>query len=155
LTRHKHDLATYEPKRGAAPGKIAAPQLNRLRLLQVEVTKQYLSIRYTQRLAEAGLVASVGTTGDSYENAAAAASVQPRPRPGSSVDKGPCRNLTHVELALSEWVDWYNTRRLQSWRSYTPPVEYEQQHYRDHLEQQPPDRDNPASTRPGAIQSPL
>jgi len=63
---------------------------------------------------------------------------------------GPAGNLAHVELALSERVQWYNTRRLHSWCSYTPPVEYEQQHYRDHPDEAAADRDNPASTRPGA-----
>ena len=66
--------------------------------------------------------------------------------------QGPWRNLTHVELALSEWVEWYNTRRLHSWCSYVPPVEYEQQHYRDTPSRQPPDRDNQPSSRPEAIQ---
>jgi len=91
---------------------------------------QGLSIRYTQRLAEAGLVGSVGTTGDSFDNAAAEA-VFNLLKTEFVRRQGPWRNLTHVELALSEWVDWYNTRRLHSWCSYTPPVEYEQQHYRD------------------------
>jgi len=66
---------------------------------------QYLSIRYTQRLAQAGLVGSVGTTGDSYDNAAAEA-VFNLLKTEFVRRQGPWRNLAHVELALSEWVDW-------------------------------------------------
>jgi putative transposase len=89
---------------------------------------QYLSIRYTQRLAEAGALASVGSTGDSYDNAAETTIGLFKTeivKPG-----GPWRTLAQVELALAAWVDWYNQRRLHSACADTPPAEYEDRYYR-------------------------
>lgn len=91
---------------------------------------QYLSIRYSERLAEAGLVASVGSVGDSYDNAAAE-SVNGLLKTELVRHRGPWRNLDHFELALSEWVDWYNQQRLHGWCGQVPPAEYEHQYYRD------------------------
>lgn len=86
---------------------------------------QYLSIRYTERLADAGVVPSVGSVGDSYDNALAEAIdglrkaevIQPR---------GPWRSLEAVEYATLEWVDWFNNRRLLEPIGNSPPVEAEQ-----------------------------
>jgi transposase InsO family protein len=86
--------------------------------------KQYLSIRYTERLAEAGIESSVGSKGDSYDNALAetiiglykAEVIRPN---------GPWRSLEEVELATLEWVDWFKHRRLLEPIGYVPPAEFE------------------------------
>ena len=85
---------------------------------------QYLSIRYTERLAEAGVVASVGSRGDSYDNAMAE-SVIGLYKTELVHRKGPWRSLSDLELATLEWVDWFNNRRLFSAIGYVPPEEYE------------------------------
>jgi transposase InsO family protein len=93
---------------------------------------QYLSIRYTERLAEAGIESSVGSVGDSYDNALAetinglfkAEVIWPR---------GPWKNLDAVEYATLEWVDWFNNRRLLEPIGDIPPAEFEQAYY-DQLE---------------------
>jgi putative transposase len=89
---------------------------------------QYLSIRYTERLAEAGVESSVGSVGDSYDNALAEtiiglfkAEVIHR--------RGPWRTFDEVEYATLEWVDWFNNRRLLEPIGDIPPVEYEQAYY--------------------------
>jgi transposase InsO family protein len=95
---------------------------------------QYLSIRYTERLAEAGIESSVGSVGDSYDNALAetinglfkAEVIWPR---------GPWKNLDAVEYATLEWVDWFNNRRLLEPIGDIPPAEFEQAYY-DELERQ-------------------
>jgi putative transposase len=95
---------------------------------------QYLSIRYTERLAEAGIESSVGSVGDSYDNALAetinglfkAEVIWPR---------GPWKNLDAVEYATLEWVDWFNNRRLLEPIGDIPPAEFEQAYY-DQLEGQ-------------------
>jgi len=88
---------------------------------------QYLSIRYTERLAEAGVVASVGSRGDSYDNAMAE-SVIGLYKTELVHRKGPWRSLSDLELATLEWVDWFNNRRLFSAIGYVPPEEYEAGH---------------------------
>ena len=95
---------------------------------------QYLSIRYTERLAEAGIESSVGSVGDSYDNALAetinglfkAEVIWPR---------GPWKNPDAVEYATLEWVDWFNNRRLLEPIGDIPPAEFEQAYY-DELERQ-------------------
>lgn len=72
---------------------------------------QYLAIRYTERLAESGIEASVGSTGDSYDNAAAEA-LNKLYKKELIWRHGPWRGLDDVELATLEWVDWYNNSRL-------------------------------------------
>jgi putative transposase len=72
---------------------------------------QYLSIRYTERLADAGAVCSVGSRGDSYDNALAEA-VNGLYKAELIRKNGPWRSLEQVELATAEWVDWWNQRRL-------------------------------------------
>jgi putative transposase len=90
---------------------------------------QYLSIRYTERLADIGALASVGAKGDSYDNAAAEAQFGLY-KTELIRRRGPWRGLDHVEVATLEWVDWFNHRRLHSSCGNVPPAEYEQQHYR-------------------------
>ena len=89
---------------------------------------QYVSIRYTERVAEAGIEPSVGSVGDSYDNALAEtviglfkAEVIHR--------RGPWRNFEAVEFATLEWVDWFNTRRLLEPIGNVPPAEAEAGYY--------------------------
>ncbi len=90
---------------------------------------QYLSIRYTERLAEAGVDTSVGSVGDSYDNAMAetiiglykAEEIEP---------KRPWRNFEDVEFATASWVEWFNNRRLYGPIGDIPPIEYEEMYYR-------------------------
>ena len=91
---------------------------------------QYLSIRYTERLAEAGAVTSVGSRGDSYDNALAE-SVIGLYKAELVHRRGPWRGLDDLELATLEWVDWYNHRRLHSALDYLPPAEYQRNRERE------------------------
>ena len=97
---------------------------------------QYLCIRYTERLAESGIQASVGTTGDSYDNALAE-SIIGLFKTEVIRRKGPWRNLEMVEFATFEWVDWYNNRRLLTPIGDIPPAEYEAMYYQNQEEEQP------------------
>jgi putative transposase len=90
---------------------------------------QYLSIRYTERLAEAGIESSVGSVGDSYDNALAE-TVNGLFKTEVIRKRGPWRNLEAVEFATLDWVDWFNNRRLLEPIGNIPPVEYEQAYYR-------------------------
>ncbi len=91
---------------------------------------QYLSIRYTERLAEVGAVTSVGSRGDSYDNALAE-SVIGLYKTELVRRRGPWRGLDDLELATLEWVDWYNHRRLHGAIGNVPPAEYERGHERE------------------------
>jgi putative transposase len=86
---------------------------------------QYVSIRYTERLAEAGAVRSVGSRGDSYDNALAE-TVVGLYKTELIRRRGPWRNLEQVELATAEWIDWWNQRRLHGAIGHLPPAELEQ-----------------------------
>ena len=88
---------------------------------------QYLSIRYTERLAEAGIAPSVGSRGDSYDNALAE-SVIGLFKTEVIQRRGPWRSLEAVEFATLAWVDWFDTRRLLEPIGYVPPAEYEAQY---------------------------
>jgi putative transposase len=90
---------------------------------------QYLSIRYTERLAEAGIEPSVGSAGDSYDNALAE-SIIGRYRAEEIRRRGPGKGVEEVEFATLEWVAWYNTRRLLEPLGYVPPDEFERAYYR-------------------------
>ena len=85
---------------------------------------QYLAIRYTERLAEAGAVASVGSKGDSYDNALAE-SVNGLYKAELIWRGGPWRTADDVELATLAWVDWWNHRRLHGACGHLPPAEFE------------------------------
>jgi putative transposase len=85
---------------------------------------QYLSIRYTERLAEAGAVGSVGSRGDSYDNALAE-SINGLYKAEVIRRQGPWRSLEQVELATASWVDWWNHKRLHTAIGDVPPAEYE------------------------------
>ena len=90
---------------------------------------QYLSIRYTERLAQAGIERSVGSVGDSYDNALAE-TVIGLFKTEVIRRRGPWRNIDAVEFATLEWVDWFNKRRLLEPIGYLPPAEYEAAYYR-------------------------
>jgi len=85
---------------------------------------QYLSIRYTERLAEAGAVASVGSKGDSYDNAMAE-TVNGLYKAEVIWRRGPWKNVDEVEFSTLEWVDWFNNRRLLEPIGDIPPAEFE------------------------------
>jgi putative transposase len=89
---------------------------------------QYLSIRYSERLAECGIQASVGTTGDSYDNALAE-TINGLYKAEVIWRRGPWRNIEAVEYATLEWVDWFNNRRLLEPIGDVPPAEFEQMYY--------------------------
>jgi len=95
---------------------------------------QYLSIRYTERLAEAGIERSVGSVGDSYDNALAE-SINGLFKTEVIRRLGPWRNIDAVEFAVLNWVDWFNNRRLLEPIGYVPPAEYEEAWYRSHQSQ--------------------
>ncbi|WP_425565664.1 integrase core domain-containing protein [Pilimelia columellifera] len=88
---------------------------------------QYRAIRYTQRLAEAGAVASVGSKGDSFDNAMAEA-FNSLYKAELVRNTGPWRGLHDLEIATVEYIDWYNNRRLHGELDHTPPAEHEALH---------------------------
>ena len=92
---------------------------------------QYRAIRYSQRLAEAGAVASVGSKGDSYDNAMAEA-FNSLYKAELVRNKGPWRGLDDLEMATVEYIDWYNNRRLHGELGHVPPAEYEALHAMTH-----------------------
>ena len=92
---------------------------------------QYLAVRYTQRLADAGAIASVGTTGDSYDNALAEA-FNSLFKAELIRNKGPWHGLDDLEIATAEYIDWYNHRRLHGELGHVPPAEYETTHRNTH-----------------------
>ncbi len=85
---------------------------------------QYLAIRYTERLADAGIEPSVGSVGDSYDNAMAESLIGLY-KAELVHHRGPWRNLDHVEFGTLEYVDWFNHRRLMGPIGDVPPAEFE------------------------------
>ncbi len=90
---------------------------------------QYLGIRYSERLKDAGVEASVGTTGDSYDNAMAETIIGLFKTEVIHA-RGPWRSLDAVEYVTLEWVDWFNNRRLLEPIGHMPPAEFEAEYYR-------------------------
>ena len=90
---------------------------------------QYLAIRYTERLAETGAVNSVGSKGDSYDNALAETMIGLY-KAELVRNRGPWRGLDDLEYATLEWVDWFNHRRLFETHGQIPPAEFEELYYR-------------------------
>ena len=90
---------------------------------------QYLAIRYTERLAEAGIEPSVGSRGDAYDNALAE-TVIVLYKTEVIYHLGPWKGFEEVEYATLEWVAWYNSQRLMEPLGYLPPAEYEEQYHR-------------------------
>ena len=97
---------------------------------------QYLSIRYTERLAANGVVNSVGSRGDSYDNALAE-SIIGLYKTELVRNNGPWRGLDDLELATLEWVDWFNHRRLYEDLGHIPPAEFEADYYRQTVSADP------------------
>ena len=113
---------------------------------------QYLAIRYTERLAANEIVNSVGSRGDSYDNALAE-SMNGLYKTELVRNKGPWRGLDDLELATLEWVDWFNHRRLFEDHGRIPPAEFEEHYYR-HVNSAARLRHTPASlheTRGGSL----
>ena len=109
---------------------------------------QYVDLRYTERLHQADAVASVGSVGDSYDNALAEA-FNSLFKAELVRNRGPWTGLDDLEIAVTEYIDWFNHRRLHGELGLTPPVEYEHSHRRTTPGEQPAHRDNQASIKPG------
>ena len=115
---------------------------------------QYVSIRYTERLAEAGIEPSVGSKGDSYDNALAE-TINGLYKAELIHRRAPWKTKESVELATLEWVSWFNHQRLLEPIGYIPPAEAEANYYRNSPIRPPwwwPDLNQPASTILGAVQ---
>ena len=89
---------------------------------------QYLSIRYSERLSQAGIEPSTGSTGDAYDNAMAE-SINGLFKTEVIRHLGPCKGVDDVEFATLEWVDWFNNRRLLEPIGNIPPSEFELLYY--------------------------
>jgi len=89
---------------------------------------QYLSIRYSERLSEAGIEPSVGSKGDSYDNALAE-SIIGLFKTEVIRRKGPWRSIENVEFAVLDWVEWFNNKRLLGPIGFIPPAEFEMAYY--------------------------
>jgi len=89
---------------------------------------QYLSLRYTERLIEAGIEPSVGSVGDSYDNALAETIIGLY-KTEVIHQEGPWRDADHVEFETLDWVDWFNNQRLLEPIGYIPPAEFEALYY--------------------------
>lgn len=96
---------------------------------------QYVSIRYTERLAEAGIEPSVGSKGDSYDNALAE-TINGLYKAELIHRRAPWKSREAVELATLEWVAWFNHHRLMEGLGYIPPAEYEANYDRQLAEEQ-------------------
>ena len=92
--------------------------------------KQYLSIRYTDRLGEAGIEPSVGSVGDSYDNTLAE-TINGLFKTELIRPNGPWKNVDEVEYGTLEWVDWFKHRRLLEPIGNIPPAEFEELYYED------------------------
>lgn len=98
---------------------------------------QYTALRYTERLADVGAVASIGTVGDSYDNALAESVVGLYKTECVKID-GPFRTADELELATLSWVHWFNENRLHSSIGYLTPIEMENKYYREMTSQSQP-----------------
>jgi putative transposase len=95
---------------------------------------QYTAIRYAERLGEVGALASVGTTGDSYDNALAETTIGLFKTELLDLRKKPWRGLEGVEFALIGYIDWFNTRRIHNQIGGVPPAEFEATYYNEYNE---------------------
>lgn len=113
---------------------------------------QYVSIRYSERLAEAGIEPSVGSVGDSYDNALAE-TINGLYKAEVIHRRGPWRNFEAVEFATLEWVDWFNNRRLLEPIGNIPPAEAEERYYAMlDAPAWPHNLNQTVSGKPGAVQ---
>ena len=107
----------------------SAPSPSPLRSLRRPIeSAQYVSIKYTERLKDAGVEPSVGSVGDSYDNALAE-TINGLYKAEVIWRRGPWRNFEAVEFATLEWVDWFNNRRLLEPIGNIPPAEAEARYY--------------------------
>ncbi|WP_448390209.1 IS3 family transposase [Microbacterium aurum] len=104
---------------------------------------QYTALRYTERLAQVGAIASIGTVGDSYDNALAESVVGLYKTECVKID-GPFRSADDLELATLSWVHWFNENRLHSSIGYLTPIEKENEYYREMNTQRQPALGEPA-----------
>lgn len=104
---------------------------------------QYTSIRYSNRLTDAGAVASIGSVGDSYDNALAE-SVIGLYKTECVRHDGPWRGVEDLELATLNWVHWFNEIHLHSALGHVPPIEFEADHYRHNPRRPHPQPGEPA-----------
>ena len=93
---------------------------------------QYLAISYTERLIEAGIDPSVGSKGDSYDNALAE-TINGLYKAEVIHKDGPWRSIEQVELATLDWVDWYNNKRIMESLGYISPQEFEMMYYEQEI----------------------
>lgn len=98
---------------------------------------QYTALRYADRLANAGAIASIGTVGDSYDNALAESTIGLYKTECVKID-GPFRTVDELELATLSWVHWFNENRLHSSIGYLTPIEKENEYYRENNPQHQP-----------------
>jgi len=120
------DLALDALNRGIWTRRHAGDDLSQL-VHHSDRGVQYVAIRYTERLSEVDAVASVGSVGDSYDNAMAEA-FNSLFKAELVRKRGPWGGLNDLELAVAEYIDWYNHRRLHGELGLIPPVEYEALH---------------------------
>ena len=113
------EQALYDRKPGQAQGLVHRSDRG----------SQYLSIRYSERLAEAGIESSVGSKGDSYDNALAE-TINGLYKAEVIHRRGPWKTKQAVELATLEWVAWFNHHRLMEPLGYIPPAEFEANYHR-------------------------
>jgi putative transposase len=97
---------------------------------------QYTAVRFSEHLAEAGISASVGSVGDSFDNALAE-TINGLYKTELIKPRGPWRTVEQVEYATAEWVDWFNHRRLYEYCGDIPPAELETAYYREHQPHHP------------------
>jgi putative transposase len=93
-------------------------------------------VRFSEHLAEAGISASVGSVGDSFDNALAE-TINGLYKTELIKHRGPWRTVEQVEYATAEWVDWFNHRRLYEYCGDVPPAELENAYYREHQPRHP------------------
>ena len=110
------------------------PERDRSLVIHSDRGSQYVSIRYSERLAEAGVEPSVGSKGDSYDNALAE-TINGLYKAELIHRRAPWKTKESLELATLEWVSWFNHHRLLEPIGYIPPAEAEANHYR-HLAEQ-------------------
>lgn len=139
------EMALFTPTRG---GQDVAGVVH-----HSDAGSQYTAIRYTERLLDAGALPSIGSVGDSYDNALAESTISLYKAERVRHD-GPWRTVDALELGTLSWIDWYNTCRLHSSIGDIPPIEYEQHHHDRHINRRSSRCRHPqVSTEPGAIQS--
>ena len=126
--------STADPGRSSAgrpqpkPSTTSYGRSNKQVLQRLVEPGQYVSVAYTERLAEIGARPSIGSIGDSYDNSLAE-SVNGLYKTELIRRRSPWRNVEHVELETLAWVEWFNNRRLHSELGDIPPAEFEHNYY--------------------------